>query len=159
MQLPREIDDFASVVFLANLDKEFVDSRVPVIDDVELFGIALGGVPDLVLIVVRSESPSEHHGVEASLVDEVLQKDGPFIELDLHFDAKLLEVVLNQRGDVTSDFISVVGDESKSEALAVLLEDAIFARLPARLGEKLAGLFRVVGEWFDASDQRTTSSA
>src|SRR6476661_4745134 len=105
-------------------------------------------MPDLVLVIVGAERPAEHHRVEGSLIDEVLQKDGPFIELDLHFYAQLPEVVLHKRGDVPADFVSVIGDQSESKSLAILFQDAVLARLPAGFGEQLPRLLRVVTERF-----------
>ena len=137
---------FSRPVFLANIHEQLVDFGILVIDDVELFRIALGGVPDLVLVVVGAERPTEHHRVEVSLVDKVLQKDSPFVELDVHFDAELLEIVLNERGDVAPDFVAVIGDEREGKSLAVLLENSVFPRFPAGFGEKLARFFGIIHE-------------
>ena len=143
-----------AVVFLADGFKEAVNFWVLVTYDVELFWVGLGGVPDLELVVVEAECPSEDDGIEVGFIDEVSEEDGPFVGFDPGFDANFSQVVLDERGDVAADFVSAVCDECEGEAVAIFGEDAVGAGEPSFFGEELAGFLRVVFDGLDGGVEK-----
>lgn len=111
---------------------------------IQLLRVGLRGMPDLELIVVVSEDPSENDGIEIPLVDMVLEEDRPLVEFDFDFDADLLESILREGGDVAADFIAVVRDEGERKSLSVFDADPIGTRHPSRLIQQRAGLVGIV---------------
>ena len=110
-----------------------VGFRVVVADEVQFFRMGLAGVPDSVLVKVIAEPPSEHDGIELSLADKSLQQDGPLVDLHLHLDADLLEVILDEGGDIASNLVAVVGEQCEGEPLPILHADSVRTDLPACL--------------------------
>ena len=141
-------DDLGTGVFLPQVGQEVVDFGIVVADEVQFLGMGLAGVPDPVLVEVVSKPPAHDDGVEFPLVDEALEQDGPLVDLDLHLDADLLEVILDKGGDVATDLVAVVGQQGEAETLPLLHPDTVRANLPPGFIQKLAGGGRIVGEWF-----------
>ena len=134
---------------MTQIGQEMVDLWIVIADEVEFLRMSLAGVPDGILVEVVSEPPAQDDGIKLSLVHKALEQHRPLVDFDLHLDPDLLEIVLNKRGDVAADFITVICQQGEGETLAILHADSIGSRLPTYLIQQGRCSFGIVGQWLN----------
>ena len=98
------------VVLLPDFQDQVVGPGVLVSDEVELVGVGLAGVPDLIKIRVDTHAPAQHNGIKIKFVDAFLNKHGPFHKIRAHIDSDLFPGILGDSQYGFAQVVAVVGD-------------------------------------------------
>ena len=116
---------FCVVVFPANLDDQFIGPFVLETHKIELIGMGLAGMPDLIKVRIDPHLPSEHQGVKILLVHPLPYEYRPFQKVGPHVDADLSPRVLGDGQHGLSNVVAAVGDEGELKGFAVPFEPAL----------------------------------
>jgi len=136
------------VVFLSDPDNEVIGFLVPEAYKIELIGIGLAGMPDLIKIRLNPHLPAQNQRVEIELVDSLLDKDRPFKHSRPDVDSDLSPGILNNGHHGFANVIPAVGNQGELELLPIFFQSAFPILPPARFFQQLQGPCRVIGNGF-----------
>ena len=137
------------IVFLPDLDDQIIGFFVFKAHEIELIGIGLAGMPDLIKVGVDSHVPAQNQGIKICFVHPFLNKHRPLQKIGADIDADLFPGILGNGQNGLSKVVAAVGDQGELKSFSVFFKPAVLVPFPAGFLQELQSPFGIIGKRID----------